>query len=382
MGELDTIGGSYFLALLSANVVSATNIHHHALIIKQKAIARNLISLSNEIQEMAYNQDTDVADIMEHLEKQYTDISTGNIASEASDINQSLEDTYNYLIDLQNNAESGKQIAIPTGLRELDYKLNGGWRAPDLIVLGGRPSMGKTQFAVHFAKYAGLSDKNTLVVSIEMTKIQLIIRMITENDKIDFYRLKTGRLTTEEWELVHNRITEISKLNLNIADDHNIRYLNNIKSLARKYSRKGKLDFLIIDYLQLIKTNAKFGTRDLEIGYITGELKNLAKELNVPIMLLAQLNRPMKGLKVTSPKLEDLRESGNIEQDADIVIFPHRPSYYDENAEDDNGKSWKNRGGLIIAKHREGERDVRVLFQHDNSFKKIFDDGGNIENPF
>ena len=277
MGELDTIGGSYFLALLSANVVSATNIHHHALIIKQKSIARNLISLSNEIQEMAYNQDTDVADIMEHLEKQYTDISTGNIASEASDINQSLEDTYNYLIQLQNNAESGKQIAIPTGLKELDHKLNGGWRAPDLIVLGGRPSMGKTQFAVHFAKHAGLAQKNTLVVSIEMTKIQLIIRMITEDDGIDFYRLKTGRLTTEEWELVHNRITEISKLNLNIADDHNIRYLNNIKSLARKMSRKGKLDFLIIDYLQLIKTNAKFGTRDLEIGYITGELKKIGR---------------------------------------------------------------------------------------------------------
>jgi len=207
-----------------------------------------------------------------------------------------------------------------------------------------------------------------------MTKIQLIIRMITENEGIDFYRLKTGQLNNEEWSLIEEMVTKISRLKLHIADDHKVRYLSNIKSMSRRLARRGNLGMIFIDYLGLIRTNMKFGTRDLEIGYITGELKNLAKELNVPIMLLAQLNRPLKGAKVSSPKLEDLRESGNIEQDADIVIFPHRPSYYDSEAMDENGITWKNRGGLIIAKHREGEINTKVLFKHDNSFKKIFDD--------
>ena len=131
---------------------------------------------------------------------------------------------------------------------------------------------------------------------------------------------------------------------------------------------------MFIDYLGLIRTNIKFGTRDLEIGYITGELKNLAKELNVPIVLLSQLSRPMKGVAVKEPQLEDLRESGNIEQDADVVLFIHRPSYYDSSVVNSNGESWNNKGKLIIAKYREGARNRDIIFNHDDKFKKIFDD--------
>ena len=138
--------------------------------------------------------------------------------------------------------------------------------------------------------------------------------------------------------------------------------------------REGKLQLMEIDYLQLIQTGLKFGTRDLEVGYITRELKNLAKELDIPIILLAQLNRPIKGAIIKSPTLEDLRESGNIEQDADVVIFIHRPCYYNEEALDEGGNSWKNKGQLILAKNREGERNARVIFRHDEHFKKIWDD--------
>jgi replicative DNA helicase len=374
IGELETVGGAYAITLLSMKVTSAVNLEYHASIIKQKSIARKLIALSSEVQNMAFSPDTDVADVLEFMEQNFTDISTGSTHTDASDISCSLNETLEYMQKLQHEAENGRPAAIPTGLSELDKELNGGWKAPDLIVLGGRPSMGKTQFAVHFSKFATQNNYPTLFISIEMTKIQLIIRMITENEAIDFYKIKTGQLSREEWQEVDRMVTEISKLDLFIADDYKIRYLSNIKTLARKMARQGKLKLMIIDYLGLIKTNAKFGTRDLEIGYITGELKNLCKELNIPIILLAQLNRSEKGAKVREPQLNDLRESGNIEQDADIVIFPHRPSYYDNEAMDSEGQSWQNRGFLVIGKHREGNLNVKVKFRTDKSFKKITDD--------
>ncbi len=385
IGEIDNVGGAYSITVLSMKVNSANSIEYHSMIVKQKSIARRLIEMSSLTQQMAFDDKVDVSDIIEFVEKSFTDISTGSIEMDATNIYQSIEETMDYMQKLQLDRQSGKQTAITTGLKELDKELNGGWKAPDLIVLGGRPSMGKTQFAVHFSKYAALDDGSVLFISIEMTKIQLILRMLTENSGIDFYKIKTGQLNNEEWMLVDLMIKDILKLNLHIADNYNIRYLQNIKSMARKMARKNNLKFIIIDYLQLIKTNQKFGTRDLEVGYITGELKNLCKELNVPIILLAQLNRPVKGQKVGSPKLEDLRESGNIEQDADIVIFPHRPTYYDSEACDEDGISWKNRGGLIIAKNREGQRDIKIKFQHDESFKKIWNDGDpnpeTIERP-
>lgn len=377
--ELESVGGQYAIMLLTTKVSSAASIEYHASIIKQKSIARKLINLAGEMQEMSYNQETDVADVLEFIEQSFTDISTGSTHTDASDMSASINETIEYMKRLQNEAENGRPAAIPTGLDELNKQLNGGWKAPDLIVLGGRPSMGKTQFAVSFAKAATQSEYPTLFVSIEMTKIQLIIRMITENEAIDFYKIKTGKLSPAEWLEVDKMVSSIGDLKLHIADDFKIRYLNNIKSLARKMARKGELKLMIVDYLGLIKTNAKFGTRDLEIGYITGELKNLCKELNIPIILLAQLNRAEKGAKVRKPQLNDLRESGNIEQDADIVIFPHRAHYYDSEAIDTDGNSWKNRGELVIGKHREGEINAIVRFKHDECFKKIWDDGNYLK---
>lgn len=374
MSELENVGGAYEITLLSMKVSSAANLEYHTSIIKQKSIARKLIALSSEIQTMAYSEDTDVADVLEFIEQNFTDISTGSTHTDASDIKMSLSDTIAYMQKLQFEAENGRPAAIPTGLNELDKQLNGGWKAPDLIVLGGRPSMGKTQFAVNFAKNATDAGYPTLFISIEMTKIQLMIRMITENEAIDFYKIKTGQLTREDWIEVDKMVTKISKLDLFIADDFKIKYLNNIKSLARKFKRQGKLSLLIVDYLGLIETNTRFGNRDLEIGYITRELKSLCKELNIPTILLSQLKRAEPNSKVRRPILSDLRESGNIEQDADIVIFPHRPHYYDSEAMDNEGQSWENRGELVIGKHREGEINAIVKFRHDKSFKKILDD--------
>ncbi len=383
MNAIDDIGGPYFITQLVSKLSSAAHLQYHALIVKQKSVARQLIEQSSIVLSMAFNESTDVQDIFEYIETSFTEISTGSVEADSCDMEESISQMLEHISLIQKNAMNHISTAIPTGIHELDKRLNGGWNAPDLVIMGGRPSMGKTQFAVHFAKHAGLTDNDCLFISIEMTKIQLLIRMITEDEGIPFYKIKTGQLNPEEWNLINIRIAEMLKLKINIADDHKIRYLGNIKSLARKQKRKGQLKMMIIDYLGLIRTNQKFQNRDLEIGYITSELKNLAKELNIPIILLAQLSRPQKGMKVERPKLEDLRESGNIEQDADIVIFPHRPSYYDATAQDSDGFSWKNRGVLFLSKHREGEKDAKVYFNHDDNFKKIWDSGQLLEdNPF
>jgi len=380
-GKIDDVGGPYYITVLTAKISSAAHLQYHAIIVKQKSIARQLIYMASMCQTMAFDDKTDVLDTMEYIEKTFTEISTGSTESDSSTMSESLQETLEYILEIQRKASLGESTAIPTGLRQLDKALYGGWQAPDLIIIGGRPGMGKTQFAVSFAKNAGITDNDCLVVEIEMTKIQLLLRMITEDDGIDFDRIKTGKLTNEEWKLIESRIADLISLKITIADDDKIKNLSNIKSLARKLHRQGKLKMMIIDYLQLIETNMKFQTRDIEVGYITRQLKSLAKELKIPIILLAQLSRPPKGTKVQMPKLDDLRESGNIEQDADIVIFPHRPSYYEPDITESNGTSWKGRGVLVIGKYRDGS-PANIQFQHNERFKKIWDYDVHGEMPF
>jgi len=374
-GTLEEAGGRLHIVQLSQKVTSSAHLEYHARIIAQKALARKLIELSVNIQSMAYDETQDVADIMEFTESAFTELSAKTVNSEAVSMSEAIRETIDFAVRIQKENDSGILPYIRTGLRGLDHELHGGWRAPDFIIIAGRPGMGKTQFAMLHASKAGYDGKDCLFISIEMTKIQLIIRYLLEDERISADHILSGQLTLEEWHVIDLKAGQMYKMNINIADDYNVRNLTAIKSIARKKHREGKLKLMIIDYLQLIRTGMKFGTRDLEIGYITSELKNLAKELNIPIIALSQLNRPERGtVNIKPPQLQDLRESGNIEQDADIVIFIHRPTYYNSEAYDDNGVSWKNRGGLIIAKHRMGEKDSKVVFRHDNQFKKIWDD--------
>ncbi|WP_459187258.1 DnaB-like helicase C-terminal domain-containing protein [Parabacteroides sp. APC149_11_2_Y6] len=233
-----------------------------------------------------------------------------------------------------------------------------------------------TQHALAFAKAAAIAGKHVLFASIEMTATQLVNRFLLEDERISGYNLRTGQMSPEEWGAIDEMSGKLWNLPIHIAGGSSIRNLSNIKSEARRLKRKGQLDLLIIDYLTLIKTNIAFQSRYLEVGYITGELKNLAKELNIPVILLSQLSRPQKGVEIREPRLEDLRESGDIEQDADIVLFIHRPDYYEPDAIDSNGVPWKNRGKIIISKYREGARNNSVIFYNDSQYKKIGD------NPF
>ena len=377
VGKLDDIGGAFAISELSTMVSSSNHIKYHAQIVKDKAIARRIITLTSLVQDKAFEQTGDISETVEFLEKSITEVNTNTSEISSITLADAIKKSTDKAAEIQSLREKGIDISIKTGLTELNREFNGGFRAPDLIIIGGRPSMGKTQFALHFAKHAAYSRKQVLFISIEMTASQLADRLLLEDDRISMYNLRTGNLSNDEWGYLDKRAGELYNLNINIADNHNIRYINNIKSEARRMKRKDKLDIMFIDYLGLIRTNMKFGTRDLEIGYITGELKNLAKELNIPIVLLSQLSRPPKGISVKEPQLEDLRESGNIEQDADVVMFIHRPSYYDPTVTNSLGESWDNKGKLIISKYREGARNRDIIFKHDDAFKKIFDDDDN-----
>lgn len=343
---------------------TSVNLEEHALIVRQKWIAREIIKISAESQEKAYTED--IADVISGMEKRLTEITENN--DEEVDFVEILHSTKRYMVDVQRRREAGEDVALPTPLKQENELLAGGFRAPELIILAGRPAMGKTQIAVeHLESF--LKHGSGAFFSLEMSKRQIMLRMIARSG-VSLYNIRKGQMSNEEWRVVDERLGELSNYKLSIFD--NVRTINGIVSKCRKLKRKKSLDFVIIDYLQLVRTDEKFQTRDLEVGSITNKLKSLAIELDVPIVLLSQLNRETERTRGQRPVLSNLRDSGNIEQDADIVMLIHRPSYYNPEAVDGKGIPWRNRGELIIAKHREGSCGT-VIFQHDEQFKRIWD---------
>lgn len=343
---------------------TSVNLEEHALIVRQKWIAREIIKLSSESQEKAYTED--IADVISGMEKRLTEITENN--DEEVDFVEILHSTKRYMVDMQRRREAGEDVALPTPLKQENELLAGGFRAPELIILAGRPAMGKTQIAVeHLESF--LKHGSGAFFSLEMSKRQIMLRMIARSG-VSLYNIRKGQMSNEEWRVVDERLGELSNYKLSIFD--NVRTINGIVSKCRKLKRKKSLDFVIIDYLQLVRTDEKFQTRDLEVGSITNKLKSLAIELDVPIVLLSQLNRETERTRGQRPVLSNLRDSGNIEQDADIVMLIHRSSYYNPEAVDGKGIPWRNRGELIIAKHREGSCGT-VIFQHDEQFKRIWD---------
>ena len=343
---------------------TSVNLEEHALIVRQKWIAREIIKISAESQEKAYTED--IADVISGMEKRLTEITENN--DEEVDFVEILHSTKRYMVDMQRRREAGEDVALPTPLKQENELLAGGFRAPELIILAGRPAMGKTQIAVeHLESF--LKHGSGAFFSLEMSKRQIMLRMIARSG-VSLYNIRKGQMSNEEWRVVDERLGELSNYKLSIFD--NVRTINGIVSKCRKLKRKKSLDFVIIDYLQLVRTDEKFQTRDLEVGSITNKLKSLAIELDVPIVLLSQLNRETERTRGQRPVLSNLRDSGNIEQDADIVMLIHRPSYYNPEAVDGKGIPWRNRGELIIAKHREGSCGT-VIFQHDEQFKRIWD---------
>lgn len=369
--QLEAIGGVLYLSEITAQAWSISHLTEKAYQLREIEMQRDIIALSLSTADAAYSNEP-IADTVERMEKQLTDLQTSATRAQAVPMPDIIDAFFRSLQDTENF-----RPAIPTGLAGLNKALNGGFHAPDLIIVGGRPSMGKTQFALHFAEKAAEAVKDTkgtvLFFSIEMTAEQLLTRYIAKS--VPLSSIRNHSLLPDELQSLKDYADHYRQLPIKVVDSTEAAYLTSIKSIARRQKRTGSLNMILIDYLQLIQTRGQhFDKRYQEVGYITRELKMLAKELNVCIILLAQLSRPAKGMEKREPTMDDLRESGDIEQDADIILFPVRPSVIDPQAVDESGNSWYQRGKIIVAKNREGRRNVECRFSHDKGFKSIFED--------
>lgn len=363
-GTLDEVGGPLHISELTRNVVSAAHIETHARIVAQKFLARQLIKFCSEIAGKAYDASYDVADLLQEAEANLFRISQDNLKKDFTQIDPVISQAVEQ-IELASQRESGLS-GLPTGFTKLD-KLTSGWQNSDLIIIAARPAMGKTAFVLSMAKNMAV-DYNTPVAffSLEMSNVQLVNRLISNVCEIEGDKIKSGKLTDMEWEQINTRIRKLYSAPLYVDDTASLSIFE-LRTKARRLVREHGVKIIIIDYLQLMNaTGMKFGSREQEVSTISRSLKQLAKELNIPIIALSQLSRKVEDRKDSNskrPQLSDLRESGAIEQDADIVCFIHRPEYYSHSAEDGESKPIKGKAEFIVAKHRSGAvDDVEMRF--------------------
>ena len=349
-GELEQVGGYYYLSQLTTRVASAAHIEFHAKIIVQKYLQRKLIGVCTELQEMAYDEATDVSDLMDKAQKAVFDIADGNIKKDTAEIAPIIDEA---IKGIQAAAEKPDGISgLPSGFNALDA-VTSGWQPSDLVIIAARPAMGKTSFALNLAQNITMgARKKCIVFSLEMQKTELAERLLSSQAGVESQKLKTGELTDEEWVRLGNAAATYNDVELYL-DDTSAITVPEIKSRVR---RMRGVDCIIIDYLGLISSATKKENRVQEVSEITRSLKMMAKDLNIPVICCAQLSRGTEGHgKNHKPQLADLRESGSIEQDADIVLFLYREAYYStEVDEDKQDQIDANKTELIVAKNRHG----------------------------
>ena len=362
-GKLEAIGGDFYLIKLTQKVASSAHIEFHARIILQKYIQRSLIKISNEIIEEAYNEGTDVFDLLDNAEAKLYDITQGNLK-------RSAETAQNLVIQAKKKIEeiSNKEglSGIPSGFDKLD-KLTSGWQPSDLVIVAARPGMGKTALTLSMARNIAVNSKIPVAFfSLEMSSVQLITRLISSETGLSSEKLRTGQLEKHEWEQLNTGVKSLENAPLFIDDTPSLSIFD-LRAKARRLASQHKIQLIVIDYLQLMTAGGsqKGGNREQEISTISRNLKALAKELNVPVIALSQLSRAVEtrgGSK--RPILSDLRESGAIEQDADIVSFIYRPEYYKIDEWDDEERTpTQGQAEFIVAKHRNGGLDnIRLKF--------------------
>lgn len=371
-GMLEEVGGPAEITRLTRRVASGAHIEHHARIIAQKYIQREVIRRCSVLISAAYEDDFDALDMQWAVETQAVDdLLAGK--SGMMHIRDILTETEADLLERQQKAEKGETPGVPTGLADLN-QMNNGWQPGDLVILAARPSMGKTALAINlFSKMAARRQKSVCIFSLEMENLKLSKRLILSYGGIVRENFERGRMTPGDWQAFNQAKAELSNLNIYI-DDTAGTTVNYIGSIIRNKVRRGECDMAVIDYLQLVESPETWGNknREREVAEISRGLKKVAKAAGVPIILLAQLNRGVENREDKTPRLADLRESGAIEQDADMVIFPWRPCYYDPNATDDNGNSLEGVIFLEIAKFRDG-RTGTVLARHNNDMTQFYD---------
>ena len=364
--KLAKIGGIPALSLIANSVPTAANVHYHARIVHEKAQLRSLISAATEIAGAAYESADEVEDIMDNAEKRILAVSSGKRSKDFVPLQEILLDTLEQIDARYNN--KGSITGLPTGFTELDH-LTAGLQKSDLILVAARPSMGKTAFTLNIAAHVVLRAREPVAFfSLEMSKEQLVQRLLCSEGRIDSQRLRVGELEEKEWGDLIDTANRLSAAPLYIDDTPGITVME-LRSKARRLKAEHGLSLIVIDYLQLMQGRAsKSGdNRQQEISEISRSLKALARELNVPVIALSQLSRSVESRQVKRPMLSDLRESGSLEQDADIVMFLYREDYYDPETEN------KNITEVIIAKHRNGPVDTVDL-----TFLKQFTKFGNL----
>jgi replicative DNA helicase len=344
--SLENIGGISYITSLSTIVPTTTNVKYYADIVKEKSVLRKLIKVSNDILNSGYDNSVKVEEILEQAEKKIFDISQEKSSEDFKSINSVLMDTYDMIEKLYTNKE--EITGITTGFDDLNKKINGLQRT-DLILVAARPAMGKTAFSLNLVQNAALKGNASVAVfSLEMSKEQLVQRMLSAQSNVELKKIKTGNLDENDWPRIIDAMSVLSNANIYIDDTPGIK-MSELRSKCRKLKIEKGLDFVLIDYLQLMEGEGNNENRQQEISKISRSLKIIAKELNCPVVALSQLSRAPEQRSDHRPMLSDLRESGSIEQDADIVMFLYRDEYYHPDSER------KNIGEIIISKNRHGE---------------------------
>ena len=368
--KLAEIGGPVYIAQLTEKVGSSAHIVFHANIIKQKAIERATITEARSIINKI-NESEDISDILftsgknlEELQESLVGKMTGSHLSVS--LKKATDEMYSRIELARKNVRSG----IDTGFADLNRKTNG-WQKGDLIIEAGRPGMGKTAVALWHAKAAARQGYPVAFFSLEMSDVSLANRLILSEAKVDPENFKSGYMTNEEIDLIEKAIGALWSLPIYV-DDNPCASMGYIRAKCRVLKKQGKLGLIIGDYLQLAENDEESGSREQEVAKMSRTAKKIAKELEVPFIFLSQLNRGNEGRQDKKPLLSDLRESGAIEQDADMVIFNHRPEYYDIKVTDKNGVEESNYGELIIAKHRNGATGT-VKYKHSEGMAQFFD---------
>ncbi|MBL7772866.1 MAG: replicative DNA helicase [Chitinophagaceae bacterium] len=389
--ELEMVGGSYYVTSLTRDVVSSAHIEEHARIVMQKYIMRELIRMSGEVISEAYEDSSDVFDLLDKAETNLYEITDKHLRKNFSGISSIVARTVH---EIEMQASKKDDITgIPSGFKDLD-KITSGWQRTDLIILAARPAVGKTAFALNLVMNAAMHKSNPTSVaffSLEMSAGQLVKRMLSAVTEVPLGKITKGQLADHEIVQIHQRMNRLASANIFI-DDQAALNIFELRAKCRRLKQKYNLGMVVIDYLQLMQGSVeKGGNREQEISKISRDLKGLAKELEIPIIALSQLNRSVESRNNASklPQLSDLRESGAIEQDADMVMFLYRPEYYgmDKNPEGEPipGETWVN-----IAKHRNGKTDIvkvkaNLEFQRFEDMPEINHFGGGdfsaIEDP-
>jgi len=357
MGHLEEVGGPYYITQLTNRVGSPANIVFHTRILAQKYILRELIRVSSSTIKEAFEDSTDVFHLLDKAEQGLFDISENNFRRESSDMKSLVIDAIKEVENAKNS--DGKLRGVPSGFTGLD-RLTAGWQKSDLVVIAARPGMGKTAFALSLIRNAAINGSPVAMFSLEMSSVQLATRLISSETEISGEKLKKGDLREDEWKQLNTKIKTLEDAPIYIDDTPALSVFE-LRAKCRRLKEQHKIEMVVIDYIQLMRAGENTGNREQEISTISRSLKALAKELNIPVLVLSQLNRSVEtrgGDK--KPLLSDLRESGAIEQDADMVLFIYRPEYYNI-VDDENGMDLRGKGEIIIAKHRNGSLDSVYL---------------------